>query len=84
MARKIIITFLINLFLMSYSRADSNIYVLNNTDEVINVFSSGDSNIISGDGIDVIEPYQYFKVSKLSRYSNIESGKSYYFFIFLG
>lgn len=85
MARKIIIiTFLINLFLMSYSRADSNIYVLNNTDEVINVFSSGDSNIISGNGIDVIEPYQYFKVSKLSRYSNIESGKSYYFFIFLG
>ena len=45
MARKIIIVNIINLFIISFAKAGSDIYVLNNTDEEIRVFSSGDSNL---------------------------------------
>ncbi|EDP59010.1 sphingomyelin phosphodiesterase [Vibrio sp. AND4] len=84
MARKIIIVNIINLFIISFAEAGSDIYVLNNTDEEIRVFSSGDSNIINANDVEVVNPYQYYRVANVSRYSNIEAGKSYYFFFFLG
>ncbi|PTP12437.1 endonuclease [Vibrio sp. 10N.286.51.C3] len=77
-------TFLCFLFFSSAIKADTNIHILNNTDEEINFLISGDEQVITSTGINRIKPYSYAEIANLSRYSGIEYGKDYYFFIFLG
>ena len=64
--------------------ADTNIYLLNNTEEALTVGVNGNQELIQQIGETQIPPLKYTQIASLTRYSGIESGQDYYFFIFLG
>lgn len=75
---------IITLLFISFNlHANTNIYILNNTDKKINMFLN-DFHEISTQYNNEIEPYQLSKVMNISRYSGLETDKKYNIFAFFG
>ncbi|PME47668.1 endonuclease [Vibrio lentus] len=72
------------LFFCSVILAETNIRILNNTSEDLSLIISGNEQVMTSTDVNHIKAYSYAEVANLSRYGGIESGKDYYFFIFLG
>ena len=84
MRNSLTIAHIITLLFISFNLyANTNIYILNNTDKKINIFLN-DFHEISTQYNNEIEPYQLSKVMNISRYSGLEKDRKYNIIAFFG